>query len=46
MSIETRFDIPFVTGLALREQQMQQNYRVPPQILIRTNSLVVSLVWR
>jgi adenine-specific DNA methylase len=27
MSIETRFDIPFVAGLALREKQIQQNYR-------------------
>ncbi|MGO9243069.1 MAG: DUF1156 domain-containing protein [Bryobacteraceae bacterium] len=25
--IETRFDIPFVAGLALREKQIQQNYR-------------------
>ncbi|MFQ3664654.1 MAG: hypothetical protein SNJ79_01265 [Sphingomonadaceae bacterium] len=27
MSIETRFDIPLVAGLALREKQIQQNYR-------------------
>lgn len=27
MSIETRFDIPFVARLALREKQIQQNYR-------------------
>ena len=27
MSIETRFDIPFVSKLALREKQVQQNYR-------------------
>ncbi len=27
MSIETRFDIPFVAGMALREKQIQQNYR-------------------
>ena len=27
MSIETRFDIPFVATLALREKQIQQNYR-------------------
>ncbi|HZH28633.1 MAG TPA: hypothetical protein VEY95_15785 [Azospirillaceae bacterium] len=27
MSIETRFNIPFVAGLALREKQIQQNYR-------------------
>lgn len=27
MSIETRFDIPFVAALALREKQIQQNYR-------------------
>lgn len=27
MSIETRFDIPFVADLALREKQIQQNYR-------------------
>jgi adenine-specific DNA methylase len=27
MSIETRFDVPFVAGLALREKQIQQNYR-------------------
>ena len=27
MTIETRFDIPFVAGLALREKQIQQNYR-------------------
>ena len=26
MSIETRFDIPFVAGLALREKQIQQNH--------------------
>ena len=27
MSIEREFDIPFVAGLALREKQIQQNYR-------------------
>jgi hypothetical protein len=27
VSIETRFDIPFVAALALREKQIQQNYR-------------------
>ncbi|HVY20689.1 MAG TPA: hypothetical protein VHA70_11525 [Bauldia sp.] len=27
MSIEDRFDIPLVAGLALREKQIQQNYR-------------------
>lgn len=27
MTIETRFNIPFVAGLALREKQIQQNYR-------------------
>ena len=27
MSIETRFNIPFVASLALREKQIQQNYR-------------------
>jgi len=27
MSIETRFDVPFVAALALREKQIQQNYR-------------------
>ncbi|CAI2718092.1 DUF1156 domain-containing protein [Nitrospina watsonii] len=27
MSIETKFDIPFVASLALREKQIQQNYR-------------------
>lgn len=27
MAIETDFDIPFVAGLALREKQIQQNYR-------------------
>src|SRR5262249_37941681 len=27
MSIETRFDIPLVANLALREKQIQQNYR-------------------
>ncbi len=27
--IEHRFDIPFVAGLALREKQIQQNYRPP-----------------
>jgi adenine-specific DNA methylase len=27
MTIETSFDIPFVGGLALREKQIQQNYR-------------------
>jgi putative DNA methylase len=27
MSIETTFDIPLVAGLALREKQIQQNYR-------------------
>ena len=27
MSIETRFDVSFVSALALREKQIQQNYR-------------------
>lgn len=27
MPIETRFDIPFISSLALREKQIQQNYR-------------------
>ena len=27
MTIEARFDIPFVAALALREKQIQQNYR-------------------
>ncbi len=27
MSIEQHFDVPFVAGLALREKQIQQNYR-------------------
>ena len=27
--IERRFDIPFVADLALREKQVQQNYRPP-----------------
>ena len=27
MTIETRFDVPFIAGLALREKQIQQNYR-------------------
>jgi adenine-specific DNA methylase len=27
VSIETKFDIPFVASLALREKQIQQNYR-------------------
>jgi putative DNA methylase len=27
MSIETRFDIPFIAAMALREKQIQQNYR-------------------
>lgn len=27
MTIETKFDVPFVSGLALREKQIQQNYR-------------------
>jgi putative DNA methylase len=27
MSIENRFDIPLVAGLALKEKQIQQNYR-------------------
>jgi adenine-specific DNA methylase len=27
MTIETKFIIPFVAGLALREKQIQQNYR-------------------
>lgn len=27
MTIERRFDVPFVAGLALREKQIQQNYR-------------------
>jgi adenine-specific DNA methylase len=27
LSIERQFDIPFVSGLALREKQIQQNYR-------------------
>src|SRR5512136_1992997 len=27
MPIEKHFDIPFISGLALREKQIQQNYR-------------------
>jgi putative DNA methylase len=27
MSIEKKFDIPFISSLALREKQIQQNYR-------------------
>ena len=27
MTIESNFDIPFIAGLALREKQIQQNYR-------------------
>jgi adenine-specific DNA methylase len=27
MSIEKHFDIPFISNLALREKQIQQNYR-------------------
>ena len=27
MTIETKFDIPLVAGLALREKQIQQHYR-------------------
>ena len=27
MTIEQRFDVPFIAGLALREKQIQQNYR-------------------
>ena len=27
MTIEKAFDVPFVAGLALREKQIQQNYR-------------------
>lgn len=27
MSIETKFDVPFIAALALREKQIQQNYR-------------------
>jgi len=27
MSIEKKFDIPFISSLALRERQIQQNYR-------------------
>ena len=27
MAIETKFDVPFVSTLALREKQIQQNYR-------------------
>lgn len=27
MTIEARFDIPLIAGLALREKQIQQNYR-------------------
>src|SRR3954471_13576135 len=27
MSIETRFDIPLIASMALREKQIQQNYR-------------------
>lgn len=27
MAIETKFDVPFVSALALREKQIQQNYR-------------------
>jgi len=31
--IEQLFDIPFVAGLALREKQIQQNYRSPGILL-------------
>ena len=27
MTIESKFDVPFVSALALREKQIQQNYR-------------------
>jgi putative DNA methylase len=27
LSIEKKFDIPFIASLALREKQIQQNYR-------------------
>ncbi len=27
MSIETRFDVPLIANLALKEKQIQQNYR-------------------
>jgi putative DNA methylase len=27
MSIEKHFDIPFIAALAMREKQIQQNYR-------------------
>jgi len=27
MSIEANFDVPFIAALALREKQIQQNYR-------------------
>lgn len=27
MPIETHFDIPFISSLALRKKQIQQNYR-------------------
>ena len=27
MSIETRFDVPLIAAMALREKQIQQNYR-------------------
>jgi hypothetical protein len=27
MSIETRFDIPLIAAMALKEKQIQQNYR-------------------
>jgi len=34
MPIEKQFDIPFISSLALREKQIQQNYRpVIPQFL-------------
>jgi len=27
MGIEQRFNVPFIAGMALREKQIQQNYR-------------------
>jgi hypothetical protein len=37
MSIEKKLDIPFISALALREKQIQQNYR--PIIAVHKSGL-------
>jgi putative DNA methylase len=42
MSIEDGFDIPFLAGQALREKQIQQNYRP----VIAVHKWFVTTRWR